>query len=236
MSVLSISKDEAEKWLANYPRLFDLYQRSKKDDLNNYFNFEELIPWAAANFAEIEKILSKLDAKSWEKLRTKALSFVATDHPLRRYEQLFNHLNEARGYVFLTDQGYTQIDFIEPKQNKKGAPQSPDLFAIKAGSSVVLEVKTVNESDENLSPDASWRNEAVTVRRNLSSEFKDKIISTIGQALCQLNSYPSDRKIAFLIIRFDHGQKTAWHLYAELKDFIATQTKDGIEIYYESQF
>jgi hypothetical protein len=37
----------------------------------------------------------------------------------------------------------------------------------------------------------------------------------------------------FLVIRFDHGQKTGWHLYSELKEFIATQAKDGIEVFHE---
>jgi hypothetical protein len=237
MNGSSFSKEEAEEWLSKFSRIFDLYQCSKVDDPKNYFNFEELIPWSAANFAEIEKTLTRLDVKSWEKLRAKTLSFITADHSLRRYQQVFNHLNEARGYVFLADQGYTQIEFIVPEQNKKGALQSPDLFATKTDSTAILEVKTVNESDENLNPNASWRNEAVTVRQNLSPEFKGKLNSTIEQARGQLNSYPhsSDRKIVFLIVRFDHGQKTAWHLYSELKEFITAKTKEGVEVYYEPQ-
>lgn len=237
MNSLSISEREAEEWLANFPRLFDLYQRSKKDDPKNYFNFEELIPWSASNFAEIEKTLSRLDTESWGKLCAKALSYISADDSLRRYQQLFDHLNEAKGYVFLADQGFTRIEFIEPKKSKKDTPPSPDLFARKADSTALLEVKTINESQDNLSPSAPWRNEAVIVRRNLSEEFKGKIKSTIVQARSQLDSYPqsADRKIVFLIIRFDHGQKTAWHLYSELKDFVAAQTRDGIEVYYEPQ-
>ena len=237
MKSSSISEKEAEEWLSHFPKLFDLYQQSKKDDPNNYFNFDELIPWSAPNFAEIEKTLSRLDTESWKRLRTKALSYVSADDPHRRYQQLFDHLNEAKGYVFLADQGFAQIEFIEPKKNKKGASQSPDLFATKADSAALLEVKTINESKENLSPSALWRNEAVTVRQNLSDEFKNKIIATIEQARSQLDGYsrPAGRKIVFLIVRFDHGQKTAWHLYSELKDFVASQTKDGVEVYHETQ-
>jgi hypothetical protein len=223
---------EAEKWLSNFPRLSNLYNRSQKGDSRNYFNFEELIPWAGANFAELEKTLSKLDAESWERLCAKTLSAVNADHRFRRYQQLFNHLNEAKGYEFLLDQGYTEIEFIQPSRS-----ESPDLRAIRLSSTANLEVKTINESNENLGPDALWKTEAVSVPRNLSTEFKSKIVSTIEQARRQLNSYPSavDRKIVFLIIRLDHGQKTAWHLYSELKQFVASQSKDGIEVFHKPE-
>lgn len=237
MNAFPISEKEAEQWLSNFPKLFDLYQRSKKDDPKNYFNFKELIPWSASNFAEIEKTLSRLDSESWERLCAKARSYISADDSLRRYQQLFDYLNEAKGYVFLADQGFTQMEFIEPKKSKKETSQSPDLFARKADSTALLEVKTINESQDNLRPSAPWRNEAVTVGRNLSEEFKGKIISTIVQARSQLDNYPqlAARKIVFLIVRFNHGQKTAWHLYPELKDFIAAQTRDGVEVYHEPQ-
>jgi len=85
--------------------------------------------------------------------------------------------------------------------------------------------------DEN----AAWRNEAVIVPRNLSEALTRKIVVTIEDAKVQLKSYPhpTDRKIVFLVIRFDHGQKTGWHLYSELKEFIATQAKDGIEVFHK---
>jgi hypothetical protein len=229
---------EAEDWLAsNFPRLFDLYQHSDKNDPNNYFDFDELYPFIGGGaFPAVENMLARLDTESWEKLREKALPYVAVDDPTRRYQQLFSALDEARGYVFLADQGYERIEFIQPKKNKKGTPQSPDLVAIRLGSTAILEVKTINESDENLAPNAEWRHKAITVRPDLSEEFKGKLISTVEQAGNQLNSHPhpSDRKIVLLVVHLDYGQKTGGHLYIELENFIASFPKqDGVEVYHQ---
>src|SRR6266571_3991388 len=226
----SIDKKEAEDWLSsNFPRLFDLYQRSKKDEPKNYFNFKELFPIALLGYeayAQTEKRLARLDAESWEKLREKALDYVTVDDPLRRYQQLFNTLDEARGYVFLADQGYVEIEFIERKKGKQGKGQSPDLRATRNGLTAILEVKTINESDATLDPGALWRREAVKVREDLSVAFKDKLVSTIEQARNQLNDYPepSDRKIVLLVVCFDIGQKTSAQSYVELESFIASQS------------
>jgi hypothetical protein len=234
-------RKEAEGWLSsNFPRFFELYQWSNKADPRNYFNFKELFPIAylgAQSYAQLESYLTKLDSLAWEKLRSKALPFVSADDPSRRYQQLFSTLDEARGYVFLADQGYEDIEFVEPQKRKKGSPPSPDLSAMKAGSTAILEVKTINESDACLAPDAPWRHGTITVSPNLSDEFKSKLLSTIGQARNQLDSYPqpSDRKIVLLVVRFDHGQKTSGHLYVELERFLASQVVNaGVEVYHQA--
>src|SRR6185369_1149062 len=158
----SIQLKEAEDWLFSVcPKGFDLYQRSDKGNPKNYFDFRELCPSASGSFALSEKTFARLDAKSWEKLREKALPYVTVDDRLRRYQQLWSALDEARGYVLLADEGYEQIEFIEPKKDKKGNPQSPDLTATKDCSTAVLEVKTVNESNDCLGPDAAWRHGAI---------------------------------------------------------------------------
>ena len=225
-----LQKDASSWLLPHFPRLFDLYQHSERGNPRNYFNVEFPLP-----LSEEEKRLARLDSESWKVLREKAVPYVSVDDSLRRYQQLWNILDEARGYVFLADQGYEQIKFIEQDKSKRGGKQSPDLIGYKTDSTAVLEVKTINESGDNLSEDASWRIEAVTVPRNLSEALIRKIGATIEYANAQLESYPypTDRKIVFLVIRFDNGQKTGWHLYSELKDFIATQTKDGVEVYHE---
>jgi hypothetical protein len=224
-------RKEAGSWLLpHFPRLYDLYQLSEQDNPRNYFNVDYSLP-----LAEEEKRLARLDSKSWKVLRDKAAPYVSVDDSLRRYQQLRNILDEARGYVFLADQGYEQIKFIEQDKSKSGGKQSPDLTGYRTDSKAVLEVKTINESCDNLAEDAPWRTEAVFIPQNLSEALTRKIIATIQYAKAQLESCPCqiDRKIVFLVIRFDHGQKTGWHLYSELKDFITTQTKDGIEVYYE---
>lgn len=239
MNAWSSSEKERERWLSNFSRLFDLYQRSKKDNPKNYFNFEEFFHIAflgAPAYAQIESFLQRLGPKAWEKLRCKALPYLTVDHPTRGYEQLFSALDEARGYALLADQGYERIEFIEADKSKRGGKQLPDLIGFKRGSAAILEVKTINESDNNLAADAAWRKEAVVVPPHLSEEFKRKAVATIEQVKSQLLSYPRqvDRKIVLLVVRFDYGQKTAGHLYAELDDFISTLTPEaGIEVFHQ---
>ncbi len=72
-------RKEAEDWLSHFPRLFDLYQHSDKDNPKSYFDFKKLFPIASRAFAESEKLFSRLDLKSWERLRDKALPYIAAD-------------------------------------------------------------------------------------------------------------------------------------------------------------
>jgi hypothetical protein len=225
-------RKEATDWLFSFPRLLDLYQHSDKSNPRNYFNVDFPLP-----LSKDEERFARLDSKSWTVLRDKAVPYVSLDDPLRHYQQLWSTLDEARGYVFLADQGYERIEFIEPAKSKKGGQQSPDLVGHKASSTAILEVKTVNESTENLSPSATWRHGAIQVRPDLSSEFKGKLVSTIEQARNQLNSYPhpSNRKIVLLVVRLDCGQKTGGHLYEELGSFITSQpAQNGVEVYHQA--
>ena len=242
-STFRIREKEAEDWLSsNFPRLFDLYQWSNKGDPKNYFNCKALLPIAylgVESYAQLEKTLARLDSAAWENLRDKALPYVTVDDPVRRYQQLFSALDEARGYAFLADEGYERIEFIKPNKNKEGDRKSPDLSATRGGLIAILEVKTFNESDPSLGPDAPWRHEATKVRQDLSDEFKAKLVSTIEQARKQLNGWPhaSDRKIVLLVVRFDIGQKTSAQSYAELESFIASQPmQDGIEVYHQATY
>jgi len=222
---------KAEDWLSHFPRLFDLYQHSDKRNPRNYFNVEFPLP-----LSKDEERFARLDSESWAVLRNKALPYISLDDSLRHYQQLWSILDEARGYAFLAEQGCERIEFIEPGKSKKGGQQSPDLVGYKAGSTAILEVKTVNESTENLGPNAAWRHGTIQVRSDLSPEFKGKLVSTIEQARNQLNSYPhpSNRRIVLLVVRLDYGQKTGGHLYEELESFIASQpVTDGVEVYHQ---
>ena len=230
----SIQLKEGEKWLSNFPRLFDLYQRSQKGNPRNYFNFKELFPIVYVGseaYADIETVLAKLDEMSWERLSKKALSCITADDPLRRYHQLFNALNEARGYVYLASEGYEQIEFIEDQSRK-----SPDLLAHKANSLAILEVKTVNQSDEDLAEESLRGGEAIVVEPKLSDRFKSRILRSIRDAREQLDTYPNatDKKIVFLFVHMKSTQRTCGESYAELKSVIDDQNTDGIEVIHQA--
>ncbi|MGA9450629.1 MAG: hypothetical protein WBW41_04705 [Verrucomicrobiia bacterium] len=232
----SIQAKKAEDWLSNFPRLFDLYQRSKKDDPQNYFNFEKLFPIAflgSAAYADLENALAKLDAAAWEKLRKKTLSYITKDSSLRGYHQLFNGLNEARGCIYLAEQGYDQICFIEEEPPRK----LPDLLAKRLGSVAILEVKSVNPSEEDINQQVIRERETIKVDPRLTEKFKTRIKRSIRDAREQLDAYPysTDRKIVFLIIQMEFTQSTCGESYIELNNFIAGQNAGGIEVIHQAR-
>ncbi|MDB6028302.1 MAG: hypothetical protein JWM68_4525 [Verrucomicrobiales bacterium] len=228
------NEKEALDWLSsNFPRLFDLYQRSNRGDQNNYFNFNDLFPIAyiaAGAFAEIERMLTKLDRESWEKLREKALPYIVKNSPRRGYHQLFNVLNEARGYVWLTDQGYSEVTFLEDRTGK-----SPDLLANNCGSTAILEVKCVNQSDDDINQQVIQEHKTIKVEPKLSENFKTRILRSIRDAREQLDAYQlfADRKIVFLVVRLEFSQTTCGESYIELGRFISAQSTNGAEVFHQ---
>lgn len=98
------------------------------------------------------------------------------------------------------DEGYTQIEFIEDLTGK-----SPDLFAKKNDSTAILEVKTVNRSDEDIKNEALRKNEAIQVDPKLSKKFRNQIKRNIRGARVQLERYQNSasRKIIFFV--YLHG-------------------------------
>ena len=220
---------EAENWVAfNFPRLFDLYQRSNKDAPENYFNFKDLFPIAylgAQAYQEIEQILSRLDSSAWEELSKKALTGVSLDDPTRRYHQLFNLLNEARGYAYLLDEGYAHIEFIKDLTGK-----SPDLRATRNEVIALLEVKTLNQSDEDIKNENLRKNQAIKVDPTLSDNFKTRIKRCIRDAEKQLDRYSADRKIVYLYIEMESHQRTCFESYIQLKLFIGNQNRNDLVV------
>jgi hypothetical protein len=207
-----------------------LYQRSDKNDPKNYFRFEELFPIAylgAQAYREIEGVLAILDSTAWRTLSKKALSNVTADDAIRRYHQLFNILNEARGYAYLAEDDCERIEFIEDITCK-----SPDLLAKKNGSTVLLEVKTLNQSDEGIKNETLHKKEAIKVEPLLSRKLKTRIKRSIRDAREQLERYSlgADRKIVFLFLEMESSQRTCFESYLHLKSFIAEQNSNELKI------
>ena len=217
------------------PRLYDLYDRSDKTHPDNYFaNF----PARRAEilfekiFKQWEETLRALDPKAWEQLTEKTLDSGTKKHPRRQYAQLFDFLNEARGYALLVDRGYDQISFIDCKCRQK--KKSPDLLGESQNSTAILEVKTIDISDKEL----DWRERDQFQTRTvigLSDKFREKVCSTIDHARKQLDAYSKsvDKKIVLLLVRFDMDNILEARNYSALQNLIATNQISGLEIVHE---
>jgi hypothetical protein len=226
----------ADWFQARLPRLYDLYDRSIKSHPDNYFTY-----YSAATaddffetcFKPLEEALEKLDSKAWEKLIGKALNYVTEKSPRRGYAQLFNHLNEARGYALLADRGYDEISFIDCENENR---RSPDLFGKSQNSKAILEVKTINESEKdiNLKLEDSLQSRSAT---RLSKEFENKLHATIEEAKEQLDAfaYPDsiDKRIIFLVVRFDLDNWVADHNFIVLRELVEAIQIPGLEVVHE---
>lgn len=85
-----------------------------------------------------------MDETAWREFKSKAIPYVTATDKWNCHTQLFDCFNEAKGYVFLKRQGYTDIQFIPEIPGKK----TPDLLGKRTDGAVLLEAKIVHESDD----------------------------------------------------------------------------------------
>jgi hypothetical protein len=226
-----------KNWPQSSLRFNELYERSDQTNPNNFFHvhgqppvalstllfgdlFENLITW-------YEERLARLDDAVWEQLLLKALPHVCEKDTRRGWAQLWNHLNESLGYVLLADRGYRKIQFIDC-----GDGTTPDLLGETGTERVLVEVKTVNNSE----CDIDLLKNPVPVARDvivgIGEPFKQKLRMTINDARVQLCQYgaPTDKRIVFLVIHCDSDFKFVGQNYKEIGEFVASCQTSQIEV------
>jgi hypothetical protein len=134
-------------WLIKFPRLNQLYERIGPSEPNNviagYIEWGKLDSLVLNDAEWLEGNLVRLEPKAWEDLIVKLRRYSCSKQKSSGRRQFWELLNELRGYVLLKDRGYSEIDFI-PEENEKRA----DLIG-KSPTRVILEVKTINRSDDD---------------------------------------------------------------------------------------
>jgi hypothetical protein len=140
-------------WLSACPRLNQLNERigplERQSVLARYIRWGIDEPLIRKDAESLERICSRLDPRAWEQLVAKVLPFSCRKHDTDGWQQFWNHLNEARGYVLLKECGYSRVTFLEPETDKKGHnPEFADLDGRSPISRALLDVKTINCSDD----------------------------------------------------------------------------------------
>src|SRR6266700_3456375 len=174
-------------WDAAFPRLFEIYGASNQISPENWFQLPNVWRGLVGNsetFQELEAELQGIDAASWLVFRPKAAQCVHLMERQGYSRALFDCFNEVKGYRYLVSQGYEQVRFL-PEQTKV---KTPDLRALAVSSTILMEVKTVNESDKqkNYFEIPGDRRIALDVEYHLSNSIKAKLASTIEVARTQL--------------------------------------------------
>jgi len=217
----------------------DLSQKSDHSHPDNYFrrflaHYGAINPelWEKA-FRPIEENLRRLDLRAWQHLRDKTLPCVTSRCARRGHDKLFNYLDEARGYVLLADRGHKGIHFIEIGRGK-----SPDLRGELEGSTTILEVKSINRSEDDIGRLATGKPEIRDVLFGISDKFRKKLLSTIAHARVQLAAFaePSDRKIILLVVRWDSDYMLVPENHAALASFINSISTPEVEIIHQIAF
>lgn len=216
-----------------FTRLNELaYLHRPEDERSRFFRFWESfyeIPERVQEFSLIENELSELDHKSWYFLKDEARELCVKSDERRGWNQLFEKLNEAKGYCFLKLIGCSDIQFI-PRATKNNI-ETPDLEGWRNTSQVLCEVKTINISDELVS---ARNNILVMLAHNeLTSGLKNKLKSTFTKAASQLNSYSKSadtEKYIYLVIIYDDDLDYRRELNAQTRELFNNMKLEGVDL------
>jgi hypothetical protein len=160
---------------------------------------------------DIEAELQSLDAVGWAALKAK-LTPMPKKHKTRVLEPLYNILNEAKAYNYLSSIGCTNIRFI-PESQVRGQ-KTPDLGAEAQGQKVLCDVKTINRSDVEVR--RANGGGVGTTKVQLDDGFFRKLKSDLEYAKTQMLAYDPDtavRKIAYVIVNYDDNLHECGDLY-----------------------
>jgi len=222
-------------WSEEFPHLYQIYKLSDINHPDNYFSHmdsECKSSLAVESYRKWQSRLSRLSEDSFIDLSVRVAPRVTNrDKERNRYwSALFEILNEAKGYEFLLDEGYSNIRFIPPQKNEK----TPDIWAQKEGDEAVLEVKTIWRSDSDL----PQRFEKVqTAIYELPEGFKNQIVNNYKKAIEQCHSFKDrniTRRICYFCIDLDLVVAMEESNLNVIENFMRSIEKPDVEIVYES--
>ena len=201
------------------------YFRTGDDKLSN--------PSKRQFFVALESELQGLDDEAWKFLKSEAVPRLKSSHPTRGWQQLFDTLNEAKGYNHLVRIGCTDVKFI-PRATANRV-QTPDLRGLLGATRVLCEVKTINVSDDEANRFAVGG--ARKTLRHLEGPFFDKLSSTIRTAATQLLTFDKDltsRRDVYVVFNFDDRiHEYADDYQQQIETFLASASQPDVDIVFE---
>lgn len=223
-----------------FPRLYQIYEESDRfhpgNCLSKLFG-DDPFQDDLSLYKYYESLFHNIDEENWESFKSKGAQ---TLHEIRQdkisgeskegmadqqvdHFQCFDTFNEVHGYLFLKEKiGCEKVKFLEKAQVK-----TPDLEGFKGQTHFVLEVKTINTSDDHHA-----HLKGVKGYEDFTPSFmKLKILfcKVIVVAKKQLDAFPLARKIIFLVIDLDLNCNTPEFrekLCQEIKQDMALVNKD----------
>lgn len=222
--------------IKRFPRLGALYERSKVLSEDNYFGIFDspvLNESTEKQFTEWEELLQTLDPDSFETFLRKASGRVAArlKTPDRGWNQLIEAFNEIRGYQHAIKLGYSRARLLDERSSPLPDVESTAL----GGDKCLLEVKTIQESEEEL----EMRGKIQSAKLGLPGRLERAIRRKYSHAIEQINGHPSAgeaRKVCYLIINLDLATALAEGNKKLLEVFCQGLERDGVEIHCISKY
>ena len=221
-------------WKTEYPHQYALFAASEMQHRDNYFACmdEPQPPHAVQSYLDWEDRFARLDQESRQNIIERAAPLVARrdTNEGRDWTALFDTLNEVKGYIYLQDLGYNDVRFIPRSSEKK--QKTPDVRGSGSLGDALLEVKTVNISDDDISLFGTLQKGS----RGIPEGLKHKLASDYATACNQLHSFPvrePARRICCFYISVDFRLTGARSNQDALNDYLASIRKD-CEIYHHS--
>lgn len=219
--------------IERFPRLGMLYQRSNTTATDNYFGIYDspiLYDGTKQQFATWETLLQSLDAASLEIfLRKTAGRVSARPNHSRGWGQLVEAVNEVRGYVHAQSLGFSTCRLL----NEQAHP-FPDVEAAGVAGRCLIEVKTIQESDEEI----ELRGQLQRAESGLPQRLKRVLRKRYSHAVNQIAGHPwatDARRICYMVITLDLCTVLADENKELLRRFIQDLQGD-VEIHYVSQY
>lgn len=213
-----------------FHRIKELSEAYQDDPKSYFYKFWDEFgddPLKVSAYERLENELQVLDTNAWNQLKIEAEKLCIFSHKNRGWSQLFEKLNEAKGYKYLKESNYTKIEFIP--RSEKGGVETPDLKALSNQTLVLCEVKTIQESDALI--EARKNIEVRNVENTLNKPMIEKLEGIFKKAESQLNSYSADKnaiKIIYLVIHFDDGCYYGSGLNKEVYEFFNSMNMENI--------
>jgi hypothetical protein len=214
------------------PRIYELHDLHPEPGAYFHDLDRTLTEWPIklACFQEVEVELQGIDPAAWAYLKCEVEPLLTAYDQVRGWQQLWDMLNQARGYNHLARLGCSDLRFIP--RSTVGGQRTPDLEATHQGRKVLCAVKTLNISQE----EAQRRyNQGVGDETDrLSQGFFDKLASTLGEAAEQMRIFDPDervRRIAYVILKFDSSSgENADRYQDQLNCFMSENRVPGVEV------
>lgn len=177
------------------PRIYELRDQIKNPTSPNaYFQYFDSScrdhPDKLQIFRARENELQELDSSAWEALKKKTCGYLTAKDAKRGWQQLFDYLNEARGYKYLKSIGCSDIYFIP--ESKKTGQKTPDLHGRLESIKVLCEVKTINQSDVAIQ--ARREGKVTVVHDYLDEGFFIQLFKSIREKKNGLKHTPMERE------------------------------------------